>query len=440
MQIPFRSVLVPVLLSAGTALGAVAGTGTATVTVNFVTEKLNVTATFVNQVYDLPGVNMGLGTPYAATNVALSDVDVQTGGSFEVPFENDTSSFTAIGNIACPAPSCAAIPGQFAFVGFLSDVPINIQPPRVFTFDGSVDCTGNVLGVNCSGPFAVNAFERAQVAIGDEAVITSSQEFFDPRLGRRRPLQTRVKLSNVTTNGVLDVVGFSRVRGAVPAPLQTSTPDGFEAVYFDIATGAIFTEAEVCVLVDADLNGVVDGTDTAVSRLAGLHYVGKAFVLENIRIDGPYGCMTVSSLSPFALVVNPPAATTTTTTLPGATTTTTTTATTTSTTTTLPPPCATARECLAEVRAAVECPEGLPASLGSFLDKKLRAVGTKLEQAASGKQATKRAKQAQALVRAVDKKAAALSRKKKKGISAACRASVEDALAPVLREIAAGRL
>jgi len=161
--------------------------------------------------------------------------------------------------------------------------------------------------------------------------------------------------------------------------------------------------------------------------------------LENIRIDGPYGCMTVSSLSPFALVVNPPAATTTTTTLPGATTTTTTTATTTSTTTTLPPPCATARECLAEVRAAVECPEGLPASLGSFLDKKLRAVGTKLEQAASGKQVTKRAKQAQALVRAVDKKAAALSRKKKKGISAACRASVGDALAPVLREIAAGR-
>jgi len=172
-----------------------------------------------------------------------------------------------------------------------------------------------------------------------------------------------------------------------------------------------------------------------VSRLAGLHYVGKAFVLENIRIDGPYGCMTVSSLSPFALVVNPPAATTTTTTLPGATTTTTTT----STTTTLPPPCATARECLAEVRAAVECPEGLPTSLGSFLDKKLRAAGAKLEQAASGKQVTKRAKQAQALVRAVDKKAAALSRKKKKGISAACRASVGDALAPVLREIAAGR-
>src|SRR4029078_2069704 len=102
MQIPFRSVLVPVLLSAGTALGAVAGTGTATVTVNFVTEKLNVTATFVNQVYDLPGVNMGLGTPYAATNVALSDVDVQTGGSFEVPFEKDTSSFTGIGNILWP--------------------------------------------------------------------------------------------------------------------------------------------------------------------------------------------------------------------------------------------------------------------------------------------------------------------------------------------------
>jgi hypothetical protein len=260
-----------------------------------------------------------------------------------------------------------------------------------------------------------------------------------------RNLDTRVTLGNVTLPGLLNVAGFSRVRGAIPAPYQTST-DGFEAIYFDIATGAVFTEAEVCVVVDADTNGVVDGTDTAVSRLAGLHYVGNAFVLENIRIDGSYACLTVSSLSPFALVASPRQTTTTTTpTTPTTSTTAPGTTPTTapgSTTTTTIPPCASARACLAELKGGIACAGALPASFGRLIDKKIKAANAKLGKTA-GKPAAKVAKlvkQARAAVQAIDKKAGALAKKKRQGISATCRESVAGALAPVLAELAAGRL
>src|SRR5262249_39934913 len=137
-------------------------------------------------------------------------------------------------------------------------------------------------------------------------------------LGIIRTLDTRVTLSDVTAPGTLSVTAFSRLRGPIASPFVTSTSDGLNAIVFDGATGAIFTNAEVCVVVDADLDGIVDGTSTPVSRLAGLHFEGNAFVLKNTRIDGMYACVTVTSLSPFAIVASPstsPSTTTTTTTL-----------------------------------------------------------------------------------------------------------------------------
>ncbi len=435
-------------LAAAPARAAVAGTGTATVQVDLDFEELSVTATFADQVGDLPGVNLGTLAPFSALGVVLSTVNVGTGADFEVPFANGTDTFTAVGSIACPAGGCLAFPGPFAFVGFLDPVDVDLLPDDLlYTFDGSVSCAFGSGVANCSGPFALNAFEPAPVPTGSEVTITGSHPYFDPRLGVRRELQTRVTLNDVSAPGTLEVAGLSRVRGAIPQPYLTST-DGFEAIFFDIATQAIFTNAEVCVVVDADRDGVVDGTDTATSRLAGLHYVGNTFVLENIRLDDVYACLTVTSLSPFALVASPAGTTTTTTpttsttstTAPGTTPTTTPGAT--STTTTTIPPCASARACLAELKGDVECPEGLPASLGAFIDRKVRAATTKLGQAGSkpAAKAAKLTKQARAAVQAIDKKAAALAKKKKKGISAACRQSVGEAVAPVLQELAAGRL
>src|SRR5262249_48612254 len=159
------------------------------------------------------------------------------------------------------------------------------------SFDGSVDCTGNAVAVDCTGPFALNFFEPADFQAGAQVGIPGSATYFDPLLGPTRQLDTRVTLTNASA-GTRDLTAFSRVRGAIPAPYLTST-DGFDAIYFDVATGAIFTDAEICVVVDRDHDGIVDGTQTAVSRLEGLHFVSGAFVLETIRIDDIYACLTV---------------------------------------------------------------------------------------------------------------------------------------------------
>jgi hypothetical protein len=436
---PFRLCGMLLALAAAPAMAGVAGTGTAQVTVNFITQKLGITATFANQAGDIPNVNLGTLAPFSATDVKVTNVDVLTGGSFVVPFTNTpngTDSFTADGDVACPATGCTTLPGVFGFVGQLDPAQLDVSllpSDKIYTFDGSATCTGNaVIGANCSGPFALNFFSPTDFPPGNPVVIPNSDTYFDPSLGIVRHLDTRVTLSNVTTPGTLDVTAFSRERGAIPAPYVTSTADGFNAIYFDIATGAIFTDAEICVVVDANpQDGIVDGTRTPVSRLEGLHFVGNAFVLETIHIDGIYACLTVNSLSPFALVASPPPATTSTTTTLGAPTTTTTTI----------PACTTALDCLGRVKASIDCPEGLDPKLGSFIDKKLGAASAKLTTAqAKPTKATKFGRQAKIVLTAIDHKAVVLAKRKKKPISAECRDSVTTAVAPVLQAIAAGQL
>jgi hypothetical protein len=438
---PFRLCGMLLALAAAPAMAGVAGTGTAQVTVNFITQKLGVTATFANKAVDIPNVNLGTLAPFSATDVKVTDVDVLTGGSFVVPFTNapnGTDSFTADGDVACPATGCTTLPGVFGFVGQLDPGSLHVSlplPDKIYTFDGSATCTGNaVIGANCSGPFALNFFSPADVQPGSPVI--QNDTYFDPSLGIVRHLDTRVTLSNVTTPGTLDVTAFSRERGAIPAPYLTSTTDGFNAIYFDVATGAIFTDAEICVVVDADpQDGIVDGTRTPVSRLEGLHFVGKAFVLETIHIDGIYACLTVNSLSPFALVVSPPPATT------SSTTSTTTTLGAPTTTTTTIPACTTALDCLGRVKASIDCPEGLDPKLGSFIDTKLGAASAKLTKAeAKPTKATKFGKQAKIVLTAIDHKAVVLAKRKKKPISAECSDSVTAAVKPVLQAIAAGQL
>src|SRR5262249_23683047 len=216
--------------AAAPALAGVAGKGTATVTVDFVHQKLGVTATFANQPGDLQNVNLVSLMPFMATGVSLTNVDVLTGASFMVPFTDPGNSFRADGDIACPASGCATIPGTFAFVGKLDPTTLNVSllpADNVYTFDGSVGCTGNaVLGVNCTGPFGLNLFASKAVQPGAQVVIPGSESYFDPLLGTTRQLDTRVTLNGVTSGGSLDVTAFSRLRGAIPPPYLTST-DGF---------------------------------------------------------------------------------------------------------------------------------------------------------------------------------------------------------------------
>jgi hypothetical protein len=76
---PFRLCGALLVLGTAPALAGVAGTGTATVKVDFVAQKLGVNATFGNQPGDLQGVNLGTLAPFMATGVSLTNVDVLTG-------------------------------------------------------------------------------------------------------------------------------------------------------------------------------------------------------------------------------------------------------------------------------------------------------------------------------------------------------------------------
>ena len=440
---PIRLCGVLLALAVAPAMAGVAGTGTAEVSIDLVHQKLGVTATFGNQAGDIPNVNLGTLRPFSAMGVKLTNVDFLTGASFVVPFTNGTDSFNADGDVACPATGCATIPGVFGFVGQLDPTQLHVSllpSDKIYTFDGSATCTGNAaVGYNCSGPFALNFFSPTDFQPGAQVVIPNSDTYFDPSLGIVRHLDTRVTLSDVTTAGTLDVTALSRERGAIPSPYVTST-DGFNAIYFDVATGAIFTDAEICVVVDANRDGIVDGTQTPVSRLEGLHFVGNAFMLEPIHIDDIYACITVHSLSPFALVARPPASASSTTTTTSVTSTTATAGVPATTTTTIPA-CSTALDCLGRVKGSIDCPGGLDPKLGSFIGKKLGAASARLTKAeAKPTKAAKFGKQARNLLTAIDHKAAALAKRKKKPISAECSDSVNAAVAPVLLAIAAGQL
>jgi hypothetical protein len=431
---------------AAPALAGVAGTGTAKVSVNFVTQKLDVTATFGHPPPgDLTGVDLGTLAPFSATGVALTNIDLGIGASFALTLSNGMDHFQVLGNVACPHGSCSTSPGTFAFVGMLAQVDVSLLPAdEVYTFDSSVECMGGTSqGANCTGPFALNFCTPAAVATGSQAVITGSQTYFDPRLGITRTLDTRVTLSNVTAPGTLSAAGFSRLRGAIPSSFVTSTSDGFHAIFFDVATGATFTNAEVCVVVDANLDGTVDGTVTPVSRLVGLQRVSNGFVAQSIRIDGMYVCVMVTSLSQFAIVASPSTKRPTTTTTTRTTTTTLRRGrgTTTATTTTTLPACATARDCLETLKDSIVCPEGLPPRLGTFINRKARAAITKLDRAASKpKKAARLTQQARTLIESIEKRAAVFAKRRKKPISAACEQSVGQAVAPVLGALDGGGL
>src|SRR5262245_986735 len=90
---PFRLCGALLALAAAPALAGVAGTGTATVTVDFLNQKLGVTAAFANQPGDLQNVNLGTLPQFKATGVSLTNVDVLTGASFMVPFTGGANGF-----------------------------------------------------------------------------------------------------------------------------------------------------------------------------------------------------------------------------------------------------------------------------------------------------------------------------------------------------------
>ncbi len=325
-------------LAPGRAHALTAGTGTVNVTVviNPITQAgtLTIAATFANATYDL-GVNLGPVGTISAQTVAVTNLNLATGASFVIPFKNTGNSFDALGDIACPSGGCAApATGPYGFVGFLDNINVSALPAgNTYTFDGSVTCTLNGITLTCNGPFVLNAFPNDAVGTGNPT-INRSVTFRDPTTGTTRSFNARVTLNGVTSGGPLNISGLSRYRGTIPAGYALSnSPGNFRALFFDVATDAVFTSGRVCVEVDVSpMDGIVDGTSPplTLNQLAILHAssAGNPFAAVPLILTIPgFVCAdALTSLSPFVLLVDttPPTTTTTVTTIPAPTTTTTT--------------------------------------------------------------------------------------------------------------------
>ncbi len=448
-------------LLGGHAAALTAGTGTVnvTVTVNALhssQSNLSISATFDDATYDL-GVDLGPVGTVSANSVALTNVNILAlnGASFDVPFANASNNFHAVGDIACPSGGCfAPASGPYAFVGFLQNVNVGLlsgSSADTFTFDGSATCQSSSGGagitiLTCTGSFVLNAFPMDDVGTGAQVTIDDTLTFRDPVAGALPDINTRVILSNVTAGGSLSVARLSRYRGALPAHFAT-TGGGFDAVYFDVATDATFASARVCVEVDQNGDGIVDGTTLTVPQLAILHGAtgGGAFAVVPLVVVGQFICADVASLSPFVLLIDtsvvPPTTTTTTTpsatTTPSSTVTTTTTAGGVTTTTTTLAACATARDCLREATAHQLCTETINPKLLKAINKDVKVATTKLGKAAAanGAKAAKFQNQARAAIVAIETQADKFVTKKKGPISSTCRDSIKQAFGPVLGAI-----
>lgn len=108
------------------------------------------------------------------------------------------------------------------------------------------------------------------------------------------------------------------------------------------------------------------------------------------------------------------------------------------TTTTLPPACATARQCLEQVRAQPLCAETINPKLQGTITRKTAAALTKLGKAAGTTTPAKIARfvrQARASLKAIQTKADKFVNRKNAPISTECRDSIRRALEPVLGAI-----
>jgi hypothetical protein len=449
----FLAAAASIPLLGGWAEALTAGTGTVSATWELLgSHTVSISATFDSAIYDL-GVNLGPVGTVSAASVVLTNRNIFTGASFVVPFAHASNSFDAVGDIACPSGGCLVpASGPYAFVGFLQNVNVGLLsafPTYTFTFDGSTTCSSDSGGVfTCNGTFVLNAFPPDAVGTGAQVTIDDTLSFRDPVAGALPDLNTRVILSNVTTAGNLSVARLARYRGALPANVAT-TGGGFDAIYFDVATDAVFGSVRVCVEVDSNRDGVVDGTTLAVNQLAILHAAvrGDPFVAVPLVVVPPFICADgLTSLSPFVLLIDTsvpgPTTTTTTTTSPSTSTVTTTTAIGATTTTTLASACATARDCLREATARPLCAEPINPKLQKTITKEVKVATTKLGKAAvaSGAKAAKFQKQARAAIVAIDTQADKFVTKKKGPISSACRDAIKQAFGPVLGAIDASRI
>jgi hypothetical protein len=335
-----RSLALVAALPPGAAWGATAGTGTFDIDVNGIPPNVTFdgTLTFANQGHMVGGtaVNLGMDVgaiPYSGSAV----VNVQAlSATFDLTASKTGFAFTGAGSGACTG---GCINGTATFVGALSSLtdPSMLLPPGyAYTFDGSIFI--NFLGQGPGGTFALNAFADVPTPAGSNVAVSSGLDsYFDTRSEDLRQFLCELVFTTVNTPGITNFFGVTLLPGTLPNGI-TLIPD--ESVFIDVVTTAGYTgPVDVCVAyTDADMNGVVDGTNVLVSQLRLLHALatGQSFTDVTTTVGSGKVCGQVMGLSPFVVAAGPVPTTTSTSSSTVPTTTVTTTSVVPTTTTTLP--------------------------------------------------------------------------------------------------------
>jgi hypothetical protein len=363
-------------------------------------------------------VNLGTSVGQMDFTGSAAVVDEPPSATFTLTADDPDSAFGfgAAGGGACDQEDC--IGGTATFAGrFVTAIPAGFLPEAVLTFDGTAGLT---FPTSPGGIFGLNAFASFLTSEGADVTVASGPStYFDSRTQTTRTFVAEATFESVSAGGATSFVGFSSVPGGPPAGVTVSPP---LSVFVDIETSATFSgPIRVCIAyIDANVDGIEDGSGIPVDQLRLLHAIPPTFVDVTVSAGDGLVCGTVTELSPF--VIGAGSASSTSTTVSGGGT----------TTSTLP-----LGGCEEPV-ACIEAALGEPLCAGEQINPKLQTIiGAKLGKARSVLQragTVAPAKVAKLIAKArkqlakVGARADAFVSKKKGPITAGCRDGIRAAL------------
>lgn len=308
------AVLVPMRSAAD-----VAGTGTFDIFVTpLPTPAFDGTLVFDNAMNSVLGesVNLALAVGDMTYDGDVTVNPAEQSATFTVGADADETdfSFVGAGSASCNGAGCLAGTGTFAGRLEITLDDANVLPDGVFTFDGTVQIDALGEGI---GTFAINAFPLINTPAGTDVEATSgAQTFFDSVAATTRGFEARAIFANVTTAGTTSFAALSALSGTLPTGIVL---DPAVSVFVDVQTTAgLAGGVQLCLgFVDANADGIVDGTAIAAAALRLLHAaaVGSAFVDVTAAPVAGMVCGAPSAPGPIVLAVGEGAGETTTTTV-----------------------------------------------------------------------------------------------------------------------------
>lgn len=279
---------------------------------------------FDNQSYNVFGPTVNL----ASDLVDVVCVSTTVAG---VPQPGHCSSYpsSSIYDVDALSHSVCVDPPGCSQYSFVSDAAYNVSGSLpaaigsgvVYLSDGQGGFTGNVPSITIpgcplsgaalkfEGTIGLNAFKAEGVSSGLEQTVSfPDTTFYNPLTNQIVPIDVDVNFANVVSGGTTTVTASSNATATIPSNFAFDI-GGFQAAFLDITTTAqVESPIRICTsYLDADNDGVVDGTTIPEAALSFMHGEGdpKVFVDRTLSRD-PVGnliCASVDSLSPLAVLV-----------------------------------------------------------------------------------------------------------------------------------------